>query len=232
MNNISEHERLKKTDKQPAANSPKQAKDLSRAPLIDNRSKAIEQKQMIEMANRSEQITQRSSLQFQIENSSNPNHLNLNSNLIQRTTWKWDGSKWVDSGIESTEASEKPQRNGLYVNEYVDTAVEEEASEEEEETKDEKLPEYLYDSNISLSSGEDAWAKSNYLSPPGGSSEKVGSFSNVYHKTHVGGKGNSVWWIVVGGKMKVVACGSHTGKSNDSYTFHTSAKGFPKKYSR
>ncbi len=63
--------------------------------------------------------------------------------------------------------------------------------------------------------------------------ENVENFENVYHVTHAGGHGNSIWWVYQGGVMKVVGCARHSGRNgNDQYTFHAKVEGMPDKYSR
>jgi len=91
---------------------------------------------------------------------------------------------------------------------------------------------YLYDQDVNLTQNEKDWVLNNRNNQFVGAGEQVGQFAEVHHVTHAGGAGNSIWWIVVEGRMKVVACGRHTGNDNNSYAFQTKAGGFPRTYNR
>ncbi|WP_299486256.1 hypothetical protein [Acaryochloris sp. IP29b_bin.137] len=64
-----------------------------------------------------------------------------------------------------------------------------------------------------------------------GNGEVVGDYDNVFHQTHVGGKGNSVWWQIKNGQMWVLGEATH-GKTNSDYKFSNKADGMPKNYTR
>ncbi|WP_109571850.1 hypothetical protein [Fibrobacter succinogenes] len=97
-----------------------------------------------------------------------------------------------------------------------------------------ELSKYLFSSDLknSMTELELNWVRNHCDDDVQGDGENVGSFEHVYHKTHAGGHGNSIWWIYQDGIMKVVGCAKHIGTDNNRYSFHAYVTGMSDKYER
>nr|WP_322709095.1 hypothetical protein [Nostoc sp. ChiSLP03a]MDZ8210240.1 hypothetical protein [Nostoc sp. ChiSLP03a] len=99
------------------------------------------------------------------------------------------------------------------------------------EEENENVEDYV-SADIELKKAELTWMWNNRKRTVEGPGEKVGTYPTVYHQTHASEKGKSIWWIVEGGKMKVVGIASHVGSKNGEYSFERKAKGMPQRYKR